>query len=150
MTLTCGNEKNSWHCLLEWLSSIGSLLMGRSRCTSGTGAGVDCEFILCVRFRVWGEHGQQSFFGLPFMLLLIQDNNYNRGNFSSFLTFLTFQCFLPHQYVLTYNCEVISFLMNEGTAKARKPMPIVLAEQLQQLKSSWIYVAILQWTRKLG
>lgn len=125
--------------------------MVRSRCSSEMGAEVNSEFILSVRFRVWREHGQQWFFGLSFMLFLIQDIDYDRDNYSYFVSFLIVQCFLQHQYVLTYNCEL---LMNERTTKqttkARKPMPIVLAEQLQLLRSSWTYMAFSQWKRKLG
>lgn len=97
-------------------------------------------------FRLGEEHGQKSFCALSFALLLIHD----RGTFSSFLSFLAFQCLLQHQYVLTYNCGAISFLVNEKATEARKAMPIILVGQCQLLGRSWTYMDVLQWKRKLG
>lgn len=85
-----------------------------------------------IRFKVADEHGQKSFCGLSFALLLIHD----RGTFSSFLLLLTFHYVHQHQYVLTYNSDIFSFLVNEKATKARKAASIILAGQWQMLGGS--------------
>lgn len=124
MRLTSRNQRISWHSV-HWSGCplLALILWWGADVLVGHEQKQVVNPPIYVRFRVKREHGQKSFCGLSFALLLIHD----KGTFSSFLSFLTFHCLLQHQYVLTDNCDAISLLVNEKETKARKAKPIILA-----------------------